>query len=532
MKRVIFTRLWTFLNSPSTLLWLAALSLILLFHASGTVAREVTFAWNANPEPILGGYRLYSGPASRNYTSFIDIGNQTTYTVFGLKDDVAYYFAVTAYDTTKTIGSGFSNEVVVVPTSSLTVNKAGSGAGVVTGPGLNCGVDCAETYKQNTVITLTATPYAGSTFAGWSGCDSYPTPQQCRTTMNVSRTVIARFNTTVAGQTALTLYKAGNGLGTVTSAPTGLNCGATCTTGVANFATGTTVTLTATAATGSTFAGWGGACAGTGLCRVTLNAGRVVTATFTRPTFTVSKAGSGAGRVTSVPAGINCGPTCTAPYNRNTAVTLTAAAHAGSIFAGWSGACSGTAATCVVTLDTARIAIARFNTTTRGQTALTLYKVGAGLGTVTSAPAGVKCGATCTTGVANFATGATVTLTATPATGSTFAGWGGACAGTGACRVTLTAGKVVTASFTRPVLTVRKTGSGLVTSTPAGINCDPACAASYNLTNPPLTVTLRATPATGYRFGSWSNCVSQSSAPLQCTVPMNQSRTVTANFIR
>jgi hypothetical protein len=135
--------------------------------------------------------------------------------------------------------------------------------------------------------------------------------------------------------------------------------------------------------------------------------------------------------------------------------------------------------------------------------------------------------------VAHFATGASVTLTAAAAPGSSFTGWGGACVGTGTCRVTLsTTGRVVTASFTRPVLTVRKIGSGLVTSTPAGINCGPVCIASYNLTNRPLTVTLTATPATGYRFGSWNGCNPKPGARLQCTVPMNQSRTVTANFIR
>lgn len=331
----------------------------------------------------------------------------------------------------------------------LTVTKTGAGAGRVTSnpAGIDCGVDCAESYKLNTVVTLTAAPHAGSTFTGWSGCATNPTPQTCT---------------------------------------------------------------------------------------VTLDSDKVVTASFGRPTLTVFKAGSGGGLVTSSPTGINCGVECAETYYANTTakVTLTAAPYAGSTLAGWSGACSGAAATCTVTMSASRSVTARFNTTTAGKTALTLYKNGVGLGTVTSTPAGLNCGTTCTTGVANFATGATVTLTATAATGSTFAGWGGACTGTGPCRVTLTAGRTVTATFTRPVLTVRKTGSGLVTSTPAGINCGPVCTAPYNLTDPPLTVTLTATPATGYRFSSWNGCTPKPGAPLQCTVPMNQSRTVTANFIR
>jgi len=68
------------------------------------------------------------------------------------------------------------------------------------------------------------------------------------------------------------------GLGSVSSNPAGINCDATC---VAAFAPGTTVTVTATAAPGATFSGWGGECAGTtALCAVLMTAARSVTATF------------------------------------------------------------------------------------------------------------------------------------------------------------------------------------------------------------------------------------------------------------
>src|SRR5437870_9076175 len=65
-----------------------------------------------------------------------------------------------------------------------------------------------------------------------------------------------------------------------------------------------------------------------------------------------------------------------------------------------------------------------------------------GSGTVTSAPVGINCGVTCT---ASFASGTAVTLTATPAAGSTFTGWsGGGCSGTGMCVVTVSAATTVT----------------------------------------------------------------------------------------
>ncbi len=78
------------------------------------------------------------------------------------------------------------------------------------------------------------------------------------------------------------------------------------------------------------------------------------------------------------------------------------------------------------------------------QYALTVTRTGSG--TVTSSPAGIDCGTTCS---ANFAAGSAVTLTATPAAGSTFTGWtGSGCSGTGACSLTMDAAKAVGAVFT------------------------------------------------------------------------------------
>jgi hypothetical protein len=80
--------------------------------------------------------------------------------------------------------------------------------------------------------------------------------------------------------------------------------------------------------------------------------------------------------------------------------------------------------------------------------ALTVAKAGSGSGTVTSNPAGITCGSTCTHG---YTLGAGVVLTATPASGSSFAGWSGACSGTGTCSVTMSQARSVTATFTSTV---------------------------------------------------------------------------------
>jgi hypothetical protein len=79
------------------------------------------------------------------------------------------------------------------------------------------------------------------------------------------------------------------------------------------------------------------------------------------------------------------------------------------------------------------------------QRTLTITPGGAGSGVVTSSPAGIDCGTSCS---ASFAEGSTVTLTATAPPGMVFAGWtGGGCSGTGTCVVTMGAAQSVTATF-------------------------------------------------------------------------------------
>src|SRR6266571_3586817 len=117
-----------------------------------------------------------------------------------------------------------------------------------------------------------------------------------------------------------------------------------------------------------------------------------------------------------------------------------------------------------------------------GRPTLSVVRQGAGSGTVTSSPAGINCGATCS---ASYDSGTVVTLTATPAGDSTFTGWSGCDTVSGStCSVTMSGSRVVTAAFAVQQfgLTVGKAGlgSGTVASSPAGINCGPTCSASYD----------------------------------------------------
>ncbi len=380
---------------------------------------------------------------------------------------------------------------------ALTVTKTGQGT--VTGTGIACGTDCSESYNYNTSVSLTVTPATGYSFTGWSGACSGT--GACVVTMSTAKQVTANF---AINTYALTVTKTGQG--TVTG--TGIACGTDCS---ETYNYNTSVTLSAAAATGYTFAGWSGACTGAGPCVVTMTAAKQVTATFTLNTFALTVTKTGSGTVTG--AGIACGTDCSETVGYGSTVTLSAAPATGYAFAGWGGACTGTGP-CTVTITGTTNVTATFTINTY---ALTVTKTGQG--TVTGT--GIACGTDCSE-TYNYNT--SVALTAAAATGYTFAGWAGACTGTGACTVTMTAAKQVTATFTinRYTLSVATVGGGTVTGT--GISCGNDCSETYDYNT---LVALTAVPAQGYAFTGWSGACSGSGS---CTVTMNAAKSVTATF--
>ena len=324
----------------------------------------------------------------------------------------------------------------------LSVTLAGNGNVTSNPPGITCGATCSADFPKGAVVTLTP---SGAGFAGWSGgCTG---TDACVVTINANTAVTATFTAGSVRTTTVTVTKAGNGTGTVTSSPLGLNCGVTCS---ASLLQGPVI-VTATAADGSTFAGWSAGtgnatCTGTNPCDIPLTVDSTVTATFTlnavpvSVTANVASGNGGGGTITCSANGGAAGP-C-GSYLPGTAMVMTATPNSVSNFTGWSGAgCSGTS-TCSFPVTAATTVTANFNRPT-------LTVVVAGTGTVTSDVGGINCGATCSA-VLNKGTVVTVT-----ANGTGFTGWsGGGCSGTGTCLVTLTTDTTVTASFGFGTLTV------------------------------------------------------------------------------
>ena len=153
-----------------------------------------------------------------------------------------------------------------------------------------------------------------------------------------------------------------------------------------------------------------------------------------------------------------------------------------------------------------------------------------GNGTVTSDPAGID---TTSDQSVTFAEDAEVTLTATPATGFKFDGWGGDCTGTDACVVTMDGAKTVTATFSEIIVdpvevtltvTLLGDGGGTVSSGDSVIACPDTCTGTYFEGD---TVTLTTVSDAGSSFLIWGGACSGTG---DCELTLTADTDVTALF--
>ncbi|MBV5308414.1 DUF1566 domain-containing protein [Chromatium okenii] len=266
-----------------------------------------TQAFTAANNSRLGGYNDWRLPNIKELQSLVDYNNATpaidsryfpnmlnvtdrpfwssspytsnfSYSVWG----VEFGFGTASYymrDRDAELFTRFVRDVRFSESFSLTVNKTGTGSGIITSKEgqINCGSNCSGNFESGSSIILTATPdtSSGSTFSGWSGACTNKTGD-CTVTMSAAQTVTANFN--LLPSYKLSITKSGNGA--VTSTPAGINCGTACS---KQFTSGTAVTLTAKADTGGTFSKWTG-CTPIATnplqCTVTLTSNKTVTAAF------------------------------------------------------------------------------------------------------------------------------------------------------------------------------------------------------------------------------------------------------------
>ncbi len=385
---------------------------------------------------------------------------------------------------------------------SVVPNAASVGGGrVVSSPaGIDClmngpaaGVGtCSATFPLNTAVTLLQEPTAGAVFQSWSAaCTGNP----CLVTMSGQRTVDVTYRVPAAPGIIM-VTAGGNGVGQVTSVPEGIACsisaGAATGSCSAVFASGIVVALNAMSSGNGSFAGYSGSCSGT-TCTATVVPGATtaVAATFVAAampstlTVTASPASRGRGTISSSPAGISCtvsdGVTsgvCSLSVAVGSVVTLTQSPTGNTLFQGWSGDCVGNP--CQLTMTQSRVGEVTYRVPPPGIVAIT--GSGTGNGAVTSSPSGIACTVTAgvTSGIcsASFEAGSSVTLIGGASSGGSFDGFTGSCTG-GTCVLPISSGvtSAVSVGYTAAPqrLTVApgsgSAGSGVVTSTPAGISC-------------------------------------------------------------
>ena len=373
--------------------------------------------------------------------------------------------------------------------------------------------------------TLLATPYAGAAGSGTAG-----------TALSINFTV-----TDTGAPGPYTLATAVVGSGTVARNPN-----------QATYPAGTSVTLTATPATGYRFSGWSGSATGTANPLTVSMTGDInITATFTATaalpsvaSYTLVNASTNAD-IQPLTAGavLNL---ATLPTRSLNIRANTSPATVGSVVFALSGAVARSQtesfAPYALFSDDGGVYVAWTPPVGNYSLLATPYSGGGGAGSpgtaltvafsVIDQPAGPFTLATAVVGSgtvarnpnqATYASGTSVTLTATPAAGFQFGGWSGDATGAAnPLTVTMSGNKSITATFTavpaQYTLGVTVAGSGTVTPNPN----QPTYASG-------TSVTLTATPATGYRFSGWSGSATGTTNPL--TVSMTSDKSITATFV-
>ena len=112
---------------PTLLARILTTSLLVLTLSGTGHAGDVTLAWDANTESGIAGYLLWYGPQPGSYVNSIDVGNRTQWTISGLTAGQRYYFALQAYDSTRTMSLTSTEVSVAVEADAAEAPPSGAG---------------------------------------------------------------------------------------------------------------------------------------------------------------------------------------------------------------------------------------------------------------------------------------------------------------------------------------------------------------------------------------------------------------------
>lgn len=522
-------------------------------------AQSVTLAWNPSTSTNATGYLLYESSDGTNFDNGTDAGSNTTWTVTGLAPGASYYFEVAAYDTNGDT-SPPSNEIeytVPLPQWTMSLQASPTSAGSVAGGG---------TYTQGTSVTAMATANTGNAFVNW-------------TANGVVQSVSSNYSFTLLSNVTLVANFVTNPVVYTVAASSSPVAGGTVF-GAGNFADGSSVTLTATPNAGYSFSSWtqGGVVQSTSASyNFTLSSNRTLVANFSLNNYTV------AGSSSPVAGGsVSGGGT----FGYGSSVTLTATPNTGYTFSNWTqgGVAQSTSPSYNFTLTGNRTLVANFtpnNYTVAGSSSPTAGGSVSGAGTfaygssvtVTATPntgytfvnwtqSGIVQSASASysftlssnrTLVANFSSNVvsyTVATSSSPSSGGTVAG-GGTFAAGNTLTVTATPNnsyvftnwtengivQSASASYAFTLATNRNLVANFVYTPTTFVVSTASSPASGGTVSgggtfkSGVTVSLLATPNSGYTFTNWTANGVVQSASVKYSFTLATNVSLVANFV-
>ncbi len=345
---------------------------------------------------------------------------------------------------TVTMSSARSVTAQFLPTlQTVLVTRIGAGEITSSPSGIACDEDlCSADFQEGATVVLTAHPAAHNRLGAWGvgECKEEPSPTECEIEIGASFSIVAAEFAPISHTFAVAVSGGGS-----VSASAGPIAGCAHGGGVCagEYDEGSTLVLTASPFSNSTLPTWSGCTPkpNPAECEVTIgSSGETIHADFPPNSHTLTVEPFGSGSISADSGTISdcseAGGTCAGSYIEAATLTLIATPGPHQAVA-WHGCTHTEEDSCQVEIGASSSSVkASFAQITH---ALTVTRVGSGQGSVTCN------GATC---ASSYPEGTTLTLTASPAAGSAFAGWsGGGCSGTGACHLTFEADTTVTATF-------------------------------------------------------------------------------------